>query len=97
MFQYWKMGLGEYYRSYNKYSLLRSLQRLLPEISKNDLIKGGSGVRAQACDKNGGLIDDFLIVEDKYQFNVLNAPSPAATASLSIGTKLAENILKRFD
>ena len=97
MFQYWKMGLGEYYRSYNKNAHLRSLQRLLPEISKNDLIKGGSGVRAQACDKNGGLIDDFLIVEDKYQFNVLNAPSPAATASLSIGTKLAENILKRFD
>jgi L-2-hydroxyglutarate oxidase len=97
MFQYWKMGLGEYYRSYNKNALVKSLQRLVPEIQKKDIVKGGAGVRAQACDKNGGLIDDFLIVEDKYQFNVLNAPSPAATASLSIGTSLAEKILSRFN
>jgi len=97
MFQYWKMGLGEYYRSYNKNALVKSLQRLVPEIKKQDIVKGGSGVRAQACDKNGGLIDDFLIVEDQYQFNVLNAPSPAATASLSIGASLAEKILSRFN
>jgi L-2-hydroxyglutarate oxidase len=96
MFQYWKMGLGEYYRSYNKNALVKSLQRLVPEIQKKDIVKGGSGVRAQACDKKGGLIDDFLIVEDKYQFNVLNAPSPAATASLSIGETVANSILKRF-
>jgi L-2-hydroxyglutarate oxidase len=97
MFQYWKIGMGEYYRSYNKNALVRSLQRLVPEIQKKDILKGGAGVRAQACDKNGGLIDDFLIVEDKYQFNVLNAPSPAATASLSIGASLAEKILSRFN
>ena len=96
MFQYWKMGLGEFYRSYNKNALVRSLQRLVPEVQKQDIIRGGSGVRAQACDKKGGLIDDFLIIEDKYQFNVLNAPSPAATASLSIGATLAERILKRL-
>ncbi len=97
MFQYWKMGLGEYYRSFNKNALVKSLQRLVPEIRKSDITRGGSGVRAQACDKNGGLIDDFLIVEDKYQFNVLNAPSPAATASLSIGSSLAEKIISRFN
>jgi L-2-hydroxyglutarate oxidase len=96
MFKYWKMGLGEYYRSFNKNALVRSLQRLVPEVQKKDIIKGGSGVRAQACDKNGGLIDDFLIIENKYQFNVLNAPSPAATASLSIGDRLSESIMKRF-
>ena len=90
------MGLGEFYRSYNKNALVRSLQRLVPEVQKQDIIRGGSGVRAQACDKKGGLIDDFLIIEDKYQFNVLNAPSPAATASLSIGATLAERILKRL-
>ncbi|UCH13012.1 MAG: L-2-hydroxyglutarate oxidase [Bacteroidales bacterium] len=96
MFQYWKMGMGEYYRSFNKSALVRSLQRLVPDIRKKDIVRGGSGVRAQACDKNGGLIDDFLIIEDKYQFNVLNAPSPAATASLSIGERLSEDIMKRF-
>jgi L-2-hydroxyglutarate oxidase len=97
MLQYWKMGLGEYYRSYNKNAHLRALRRLLPEVRKCDITRGGSGVRAQACDKNGGLIDDFLIIEDKYQFNVLNAPSPAATASLSIGLSLAEKIISRFN
>lgn len=96
MMQYWKMGLCEYYRSFNKNALVKSLQKLVPEIRKNDIIRGGSGVRAQACDKKGGLIDDFLIIEDKYQFNVLNAPSPAATASLAIGEKIAGSILPRL-
>ena len=97
MRQYWKMGLGEYYRSFNKNALVKSLQRLVPEIRKKDILPGGAGVRAQACDKNGGLIDDFLIVEDKYQLNVLNAPSPAATASLSIGEILAKKVLDHFN
>jgi L-2-hydroxyglutarate oxidase len=96
MIQYWKMGLGEYYRSFNKNALVKSLQRLVPEIRKKDITRGGSGVRAQACDKQGGLIDDFLIIEDKYQFNVLNAPSPAATASLAIGERIADSVLKRL-
>ncbi len=96
MRQYWKTGLMEYYRSYNKNALARALQRLVPEIRKNDIQSGGAGVRAQACDKHGGLIDDFLIVEDRHIINVLNAPSPAATASLSIGQTLSNQILKRF-
>ncbi|MBN2813144.1 MAG: L-2-hydroxyglutarate oxidase [Bacteroidales bacterium] len=96
MWQYWRMGLGEYWRSFSKPSLVKALQRLVPELQLNDIIHGGAGVRAQACDKYGGLIDDFLIVEDHYMINVLNAPSPAATASLSIGDTLAEKILKHL-
>jgi L-2-hydroxyglutarate oxidase len=96
MWKYWKMGLGEYYRSFNKKAFTTALQRLLPEIEKTDLIPGGSGVRAQACTKDGALIDDFLIYDDQYIINVLNAPSPAATASLSIGKTISDMALKRF-
>jgi len=96
MMQYWKMGLGEYYRSYNKFALTRALQRLVPEVRSEDLDSGGAGVRAQACDKNGGLVDDFLFVEDKFIINVLNTPSPAATASLAIGQSIAEKAVARF-
>ncbi len=96
MMQYWKMGLGEYYRSYNKYALTRALQRLVPEVRAEDLEAGGAGVRAQACDKFGGLVDDFLFLEDKFIINVLNAPSPAATASLAIGQSIAEKAVIRF-
>lgn len=96
MWKYWKMGIGEYYRSFNKKAFTFALQRLLPEIQKEDLIKGGSGVRAQACTRDGALIDDFLIYDDPYVINVLNAPSPAATASLSIGKAISDMALKRF-
>ncbi|MBN2522555.1 MAG: L-2-hydroxyglutarate oxidase [Bacteroidales bacterium] len=97
MMQYWKMGLGEYYRSYNKFALTRALQRLIPEVRISDLDSGGAGVRAQACDKNGGLVDDFLFVENKFIINVLNTPSPAATASLAIGQSIAEKAIARFN
>ena len=96
MREHWKMGLGEYWRSYNKSALTRALQRLVPEIQEDDLEPGGAGVRAQACDRTGGLLDDFLIVEGRSSFNVLNAPSPAATASLAIGDTLSDKILHRF-
>jgi len=59
-------------------------------------VEGGAGVRAQACDRNGGLLDDFSIVEDAKVINILNAPSPAATSSLSIGRTVAEMALTRF-
>jgi L-2-hydroxyglutarate oxidase len=95
MRQYWKMGMGEFYRSYSKNALTRALQRLIPEIQKGDFSTGGSGVRAQACDKNGGLLDDFSIVEDTSIINVLNAPSPAATASLAIGDYISKIVLER--
>jgi L-2-hydroxyglutarate oxidase len=94
--KYWKTGMGEMYRSFSKAAFTKALQGLIPEIQASDLIPGGAGVRAQACDKKGGLIDDFLIMENKYAINVCNAPSPAATSSLSIGEILSERVLKRF-
>jgi (S)-2-hydroxyglutarate dehydrogenase len=96
MLKYWKMGLGEYYRSYNKAALTRALQKLVPEVQKEDLVAGGAGVRAQACDRRGGLVDDFLILENHRQMDILNAPSPAATASLAIGETIAEKVLMRI-
>lgn len=96
MWKYWKTGMGEYYRSFNKTAFTKALQRLLPEIQKEDLIPGGAGVRAQACTRDGALIDDFLIFEDSHIINILNAPSPAATASLSIGKTISEMALKHF-
>ncbi|MDH5609790.1 MAG: L-2-hydroxyglutarate oxidase [Cyclobacteriaceae bacterium] len=92
--KYWKTGFGEMYRSYSKQAFTKALQELLPDIKKSDLIKGGSGVRAQACDRNGGLIDDFLIMDGKSYINVGNAPSPAATSSLAIGEHIAQLVLK---
>ncbi len=94
--KYWKTGLGEFYRSYSKAAFTKALQRLLPELDKKDLIPGGSGVRAQACDKEGGLIDDFLIIEDERVLNIGNAPSPAATSSLAIGQQVATMTLDRI-
>jgi L-2-hydroxyglutarate oxidase len=94
--KYWKTGFGEFYRSFSKSAFTRALQELIPEITESDLMEGGSGVRAQACDRTGGLLDDFEIRESKFAINVLNAPSPAATSSLSIGTTVSEMVLKRF-
>jgi (S)-2-hydroxyglutarate dehydrogenase len=87
--KYYKTGFGEFYRSYSKRAFVKALQRLLPEITEDDLIPGGAGVRAQAVDRSGNLIDDFLIQEHGSVINVLNAPSPAATASLAIGETIA--------
>lgn len=94
--KYWKTGLGEMYRSFSKAAFTRALQKLIPEIQEGDLDEGGSGVRAQACDRTGGLVDDFLIFEDKSVINVCNAPSPAATSSLSIGEAVASMALKKI-
>jgi (S)-2-hydroxyglutarate dehydrogenase len=94
MWKYWNIGLMEYYRSYNKTAFTKALQRLMPTIQKNDLKPGGSGVRAQACTRDGSLIDDFIIRETPFMIHVLNAPSPAATSSLSIGKKIAGLVLK---
>jgi L-2-hydroxyglutarate oxidase len=91
--KYWKTGLGEFYRSYSKAAFTKALQKLIPEIEEKDLITGGSGVRAQACDRDGGLIDDFLIHQAERTINVLNAPSPAATSALSIGESVARLVV----
>ncbi|MEO7988230.1 MAG: L-2-hydroxyglutarate oxidase [Chryseolinea sp.] len=94
--KYWRTGMGEMYRSFSKAAFTKALQKLMPEIQENDLIEGGAGVRAQACDREGGLVDDFMILEDKLVINVCNAPSPAATSSLSIGEMVANLAMKRF-
>jgi len=94
--RYWKTGLGEYYRSLSKKAFTNALRQLIPELRDSDLEKGGAGVRAQACDRNGGLLEDFYIKENPRAINVLNAPSPAATSSLSIGETVAKLALARF-
>lgn len=95
-FKYWETGLGEMYRSFSKAAFTKALQELIPDIQESDLMEGGAGVRAQACDRTGGLLDDFSIIEDQRAINILNAPSPAATSSLAIGKTVAEMAVKRF-
>jgi L-2-hydroxyglutarate oxidase len=95
--KYWKTGLGEYHRSYFKPAFVKALQQLVPAIQEDDLEPAGAGVRAQACDKDGGLIDDFYIQDSTSFIHVLNAPSPAATSSLSIGLEVAERAMKKLN
>ncbi len=94
--KYWRDGLEEMRRSYFKKHFVASLQKLVPEIQSEDLHPGGAGVRAMACDKDGNVIDDFLIFEDGNVINVCNAPSPAATASLAIGETIAGKVIKKL-
>jgi L-2-hydroxyglutarate oxidase len=94
--KYWRTGFGEMYRSFSKAAFTKALQKLIPEIQESDLTTGGAGVRAQACSRDGGLVDDFLILEEKNVVNVCNAPSPAATSSLAIGETVAKLALKKI-
>jgi L-2-hydroxyglutarate oxidase len=95
--RYWKVGFQEYHRSFRKKVFMRDLQRLIPDLEKEDICRGGTGVRAQAVDSTGVLLDDFRIVEGEGMIHVLNAPSPAATASISIGQTVADLAQKHFD
>lgn len=94
--KYYKMGFQEFRRSFSKELFVKSLQKLIPEIQYDDIEVGGAGVRAQALEQDGKLVDDFRIVEAERMVHVLNAPSPAATASLSIGKTISEIVIKRF-
>lgn len=87
--RYWRTGAGEVYRSFFKAAFVRTLQSLVPEITDDDLAPGGAGVRAQACSRDGRLLDDFVIVENVGRIDALNVPSPAATSSLAIGETIA--------
>jgi len=93
---YWKMGLMEQWRSCVKSAFVRSLQRLVPSLTSDDVTRAGAGVRAQALEPNGHLVDDFRIVQNPKQIHVLNAPSPAATACLSIGGTISRIAVERF-
>ncbi len=87
--RYWRMGSYEMYRSASKAAFVRSLQKLVPEIRAEDIERGGAGVRAQAVSPDGSLVDDFKISVTEGAVHVVNAPSPAATASLAIGRHIA--------
>lgn len=82
-------GMQEVFRSFSKHLFLKSLQRLVPDVQRGDLVPTHAGVRAQALTPEGGLVDDFLIVESDRSLHVCNAPSPAATSSLEIGKAIA--------
>ncbi len=90
----WRNGISEVRRSLSRARFLKSLQTLLPRLTDEDIAPGGSGVRAQAVDRTGKLLDDFYLQEGPGMLHVLNAPSPAATASLAIGASLAERVMK---
>lgn len=90
--RFWRIGFYEVWRSLVKAAFVRDLQRLVPAIRPEDVHRAGAGVRAQAVDRHGGLLDDFRIVETDRAVHVLNAPSPGATASIAIGRMIAERL-----
>ena len=94
--QYWQMGVGEMWRSYNKSAFVSALQRLMPEIKSSDLVSAPAGVRAQAIAPDGSTLDDFAFAETPRMIHVVNAPSPAATAALSIGQTIVEKLAGRL-
>ncbi len=93
--RYWKTGLAELHRSLRKAAFVRALQKLVPETRAEHLKPGGAGVRAQAVDRQGRLVDDFRIEQTGRAVHVRNAPSPAATASLEIGRRIAALAVER--
>jgi (S)-2-hydroxyglutarate dehydrogenase len=95
--RHWRTGMMEVERSFRKSLFVRDLQRLIPEIQADDLAPGGSGVRAQAVDRQGQLLDDFRIELSESAVHVLNAPSPGATSSLAIGRHIVEVAATAFD
>jgi L-2-hydroxyglutarate oxidase len=94
--RYWKMGLGEMWRSANKGAFVKALQRLVPEIRAEHLHAAPAGIRAQALAPDGALLDDFAFHESRRIVNVVNAPSPAATSSLSIAESVVDRLEEHF-
>ena len=92
--RHWRLGLGEMGRSWSRTRFVEALQKLVPAVRETDLVAGGSGVRAQAVDREGKLVTDFLFAEGERSLHVLNAPSPAATASLAIGRTIASRLAR---
>ena len=95
--KHWRKGMEEMARSFSGRTFLKSLQKLVPELRLQDIARSRTGVRAQALDIDGNLVDDYVVMHQDRMFHVLNAPSPAATSCLSIGeyvAGLAEEKLK---
>jgi len=94
--QYWRIGLGEIWRSLSKAAFVTALQRLIPAVAADHLTPYPAGVRAQAVARDGQILDDFAFTESSRVVDVINAPSPGATASLSIGKTVVERLAKKF-
>ncbi len=94
---HWRTAIGEWRRSISKHRFAEAVRTLIPAIRDNDLQRGKSGIRAQAVGPGGELVDDFRIEESNRMIHVLNAPSPAATASIAIGTYIADLALKHLE
>ncbi len=94
--RYWRTGAWEMWRSLSQGAFIKALQRLVPEVSREHLAPYPAGVRAQAVTANGVIVDDFAFLESARVVNVINAPSPGATASLSIGRVVVEKLSQRF-
>ena len=94
--RHWRSGLTELRRSLSTRRFVESIQQLVPAIREEDVRRGGSGVRAQAIDASGKLIDDFHLERSPRALHVLNAPSPAATASLAIGRIIAAQVIEQL-
>jgi (S)-2-hydroxyglutarate dehydrogenase len=95
--RYWRTGLQEFRRDWSRKMFADELRRFVPALQEKDLVRGSSGVRAQAIHADGTLVDDFAILEGPRLLHVVNAPSPAATASLAIGREVAELAIARFE
>jgi L-2-hydroxyglutarate oxidase len=91
--KHWRAGMGEQWRSFSRAAFARACAALVPAITEGDLAPGGAGVRAQALTRSGALVDDFAFAEGERMVHVLNAPSPAATASLAIGAEIARRAM----
>jgi len=94
--RYGRIGLQEWIRSMNRPAFLQAARRLLPELKAKDLVLADSGVRAQALNRSVVLLDDFKIIRGPQTLHLINAPSPAATASLAIGEVVAETAAQQF-
>ena len=94
---HWKFGWNEYRRAFSKILFLKELNKMLPSLRMSDIKVGRSGVRAMALGVDGEVIDDFKIVKNQNNIHVLNAPSPAATACLSIADEIVRHATESFD
>lgn len=94
--KHWRMGLGEFHRSFSKAAFVKALQRLVPKVTADMLEPRPAGIRAQALKSDGSLVDDFAFAETEGSLHVINAPSPAATASLAIGEEIAGRVMARL-
>jgi len=94
--KFWKHGIGEMHRSLSPHAFWLALRELIPEVKFSDIVRAGAGVRAQALGPDGKLVDDFVFRSAERMIHVLNAPSPAATASLSIGNTIAQKAAHEF-